>query len=63
MPHPYVEFEGTELWRRLDKEIAALEHNGDLELTTARRYVIGYLCKQLVNARLATVQPGRTPAT
>ena len=54
MAHPYQEYEGTPLWSTLDKEIAALEKNGDLELTTARQYVIGWLCKSLNKAGLVT---------
>jgi hypothetical protein len=45
MPHPYEPFEGSDLWRVIDATVAELEENGDLELTTHRRYVIGYLCK------------------
>jgi hypothetical protein len=52
MDHPYKEFEGTKVWRAIDSEIKALEKNGDLELTTARQYVIGSLCKCLAKKSL-----------
>jgi hypothetical protein len=44
---PYTEFMGTALWSSLDTAIADLVHNGDLQLTTATRYVVGYLAKSL----------------
>ena len=47
MTHPYSAFEGSQTWRLLDDEVASLEHNGDLKLTTAREYVIGSLCQRL----------------
>jgi hypothetical protein len=54
MKHPYIEFENTALWKAIDAEIADLEENGDMELTTARAYVVGSLCKQLVRKKLIT---------
>jgi hypothetical protein len=62
MPHPYEAFEGSELWRVIDTTVAELEENGDLELTTHRRYVIGYLCKRLTDEQLATARPSDAPA-
>jgi hypothetical protein len=47
MKHPYAEYEQTPLWRAIDAAISELERNRDVELTTAREYVIGYLCQQL----------------
>jgi hypothetical protein len=46
-PHPYVAFERTKLWSVLDKAVGDLVANRDLEETTARRYIVGYLAKQL----------------
>jgi hypothetical protein len=34
-------------WKIIDSALADLESNDDLELRTARRYVIGYLIQQL----------------
>lgn len=44
---PYEEHKNTELWQRIDKIVADLEKNGDVKLTTAREYVVGYFCKKL----------------
>jgi hypothetical protein len=47
MSHTYSEFERTPLWKAIDTAIAELERNSDVELTTARTHIIGYLCQQL----------------
>ena len=62
MDHPYSDFEGTDLWRVLDAEIAMLEGNRDVELTTARAYVIGYRCKRLIEERVAIARRSDVPA-
>ena len=54
MAHPYNEHEGTALWSAIDKEVASLEKNGDIELRTAREYIVGSLCKRLANTGLVT---------
>lgn len=48
MEHPYKEFEGLVVWKTINKAIAELEDNQDLVLKTPREYVIGYLCKTLI---------------
>ncbi len=48
--HPYTDHEGGPLWKAVDRAIAHLEKNQDLTLTTARHYVIGYICQQLAGA-------------
>jgi len=45
--HPYVEFEGTELWRIVKKALSDLERNQDIELKEWHQYVVGYICKQV----------------
>ena len=45
--HPYVDYEGTPVWRTAKKAIADLEDNRDLTITEWHQYVVGYLCKQL----------------
>jgi hypothetical protein len=47
MKHPYSEYERTGLWAAIDAALADLEQNRDVELSTAREYVVGYLCQQL----------------
>ena len=50
--HPYIAFEGTPLWRAVDRAISDLEGNQDLKLTALREDVVGYICKQLKRRKL-----------
>jgi hypothetical protein len=58
MAHPYVEYEATALWKSIDATVKDLEENGDVELTTARPYVLGYLCRELTRAGVAVPANG-----
>ncbi len=51
MPHPYEKYQSMRLWTCVDKTIAKLERNGDIDLKTPREYVIGYLCQELIAQR------------
>ena len=54
MSHPYSEFEDTALWKAVDAALAELEQNRDAQLSTAREYVVGFLCQQLARQNLVT---------
>jgi len=56
---PYSQFEDTPVWRSVAKAIAGLEANRDLELTTARSYVIGAVCKAIIGAGLVSAPGAR----
>jgi len=43
----YNEYQNTDLWKKLDKILKDLEENSDIEITTKRDLVIGYICKKL----------------
>ncbi len=61
--HPYKEYEGTKLWKTIDKAIDDLVENQDLEETTPRSYIVGYLCKKISEEKsfsLSTV-PDKQP--
>jgi hypothetical protein len=45
MSHPYKKFENTPLWSVVNKGIKDLVENNDIEETTNREYIVGYLCK------------------
>ncbi|HZK80221.1 MAG TPA: hypothetical protein VFC46_04120 [Humisphaera sp.] len=47
---PYRTLMTHPAWAILDSALAELESNDDLELRTARRYVIGYLIQQLAES-------------
>lgn len=44
---PYQRFVDSAAWKAVDAALAELESNNDLELQTARCYVIGYLLQSL----------------
>lgn len=48
--HPYVSFEGSVVWKAIDKALVNLVRNGDLDETTPRRYITGYLTKSVIAA-------------
>lgn len=45
--HPYQQYTDSLLWQTIDKAIDDLVKNKDIEETTHRSYIVGYLCKQL----------------
>ncbi len=47
MKHPYSEYEKTDLWEIITKSIDDLIENQDIELTTPKEYVVGYICNML----------------
>ena len=47
LKHPYSKFEDTQLWKLVDKTVNDLIENQDIELTTRKEYVIGYICKAI----------------
>ena len=50
LSHPYQEFEGTKLWKSIDKAITKLAKNGDLCEQTGRAYIVGYLVKSVIDS-------------
>lgn len=45
--HPYTAYEGSDEWTALERALTALVDNGDLSMSTAPEYVIGFLCAAL----------------
>jgi hypothetical protein len=52
LEHPYTEFEQTQVWDVINRIIFDLEENRDIELTTPREYIAGYICNQLKHYQL-----------
>lgn len=48
--HPYQQYMDSSLWQIIDKAIDDLVENKDIEETTHRSYIVGYLCKQLAES-------------
>jgi hypothetical protein len=49
--HPYMAYEGTELWKALNKGIGDLVRNQDVIEQEHRTYIVGYLCKVLIKRK------------
>ena len=49
---PDKEFQATKAWMIVDDAIERLVENKDLVETTARRYLVGFILKQLNEAKL-----------
>ena len=45
--HPYTRFENTELWRKVSQIIDGLVENQDIQETTKREYIVGYICENM----------------
>ena len=43
--HTYANWEGTPLWKAIEKGIADLAKNHDIIEETERKYIVGYICK------------------
>ena len=49
--HPYQKYESHPCWKRIDKGISDLVENQDLVEREARPYIVGYLCKMLLQRK------------
>ncbi|NHC39379.1 hypothetical protein G6549_05335 [Bacillus sp. MM2020_1] len=52
MSHPYKQFENTPLWNIINKAIAELVENDDIELKTQKEYIVGYISKLLIESNI-----------
>jgi len=57
---PYKELEGTRLWATLAQAVSDLVGNRDLQETTRREYVVGFLAKRLAEGGLLGPEALRT---
>jgi hypothetical protein len=46
----YQSYEDLPIWRIVSKAVTELVNNGDLRETTARPYIVGDICKSIVDA-------------
>lgn len=49
--HPYKALENSILWKIVDKAIEDLVHNKDIKESTNREYIVGYICKLIIENR------------
>jgi len=56
--HPYVEYEREyrKLWVTLERGIRDLVENQDISEMTPREYIVGYLCKLMVEKKIVSVE-------
>lgn len=50
--NPFHELEKLRVWKLFNQGVKDLEANGDIEEKTARKYIVGYLSKILVDSGL-----------
>jgi hypothetical protein len=50
--HPYKQYESDPIWRVVDQAVRALAKNGDIQETTERQYIVGFLCEKLSQSDL-----------
>jgi hypothetical protein len=46
----YKSYEDLPIWRIVSKSVTKLVNNGDLCETTAHPYIVGYICKNIIEA-------------
>jgi len=49
--HPYKKYEAQPLWAVIDRAIRDLSRNGDIQEQTNRAYIVGFLCKQIIESK------------
>ena len=50
MQHPYIKYEQDKTWTVVNDLINDLINNNDIELQTPIEYVVGYICKGLLDS-------------
>jgi hypothetical protein len=54
--HPYLRWEGTPLWRAVEKAVADLIENQDLIEDEYHEYIVGYICKTIDPRRRSVIE-------
>ena len=52
MQHPYIKYEQDKTWTVVNDLINNLINNNDIELQTPIEYVVGYICKGLLDSQV-----------
>lgn len=63
MQHPYIKYEQDKTWTVVNDLINDLINNNDIELQTPIEYVVGYICKGLLDSQVISGggKGGNTP--
>ena len=59
--HPYVVWQGTPLWKAVEKAVADLVENQDLVEKEYREYIVGYICKIIGRREKAIMEQFKNP--
>lgn len=59
--HPYSDLEGTHLWAIVSTAVEDLVNNSDLQERTPRAYIVGLICRRLLENGIAVKAEGRKP--
>ena len=52
MQHPYIKYEQDKIWTVVNDLINDLINNNDIELQIPIEYVVGYICKGLLDSQV-----------
>ena len=52
MQHPYIKYEQDKAWTVVNDLINDLINNNDIELQTPIEYIVGYICKGLLDSQV-----------
>ena len=55
MQHPYIKYEQDKTWTVVNDLRNDLINNNDIELQTSIEYVVGYICKGLLDSQVTKV--------
>ena len=47
MKHLYAKYENAKIWKIIERALEDLSKNNDIEISTCKEYVIGFICQQL----------------
>jgi len=57
-PRPFAPYQNTRLWEAVEAMITELTSSGEITVNTAPDYVVGYLCRELVEKKLVVAERG-----
>ena len=55
---PFTPYQNTRLWEAVEAMITELTSSGEITVNTAPDYVVGYLCRELVEKKLVVAERG-----
>lgn len=56
---PFDEYRDTRLWAAVEASIDELVATREISVNTAREYVVGYLCRELIAKKVVVIDDAR----